>query len=222
MPSFYRALCNLFRANPAASRKSSHARPASFEVLEKRNLLAGDLPAALTGSVVVDRTDDGLSNDDTALAGAVVQLYRDGGDGVFDGGQGDDVPLGSQTTDTEGQYRFDGLTPATYFVQQLPASGLLQRESATVQQVVISAADLGGEIRTPIDTFETLQKLMVEPIGQPIASSSIVAPEAIGGDRDLFVEITSGVGDMSLNAGRAPESLTFSASAGADGVRVVT
>jgi len=44
-----------------------------------------------------------------------VHLFRDGGDGVFDGGAGDDVSAGTTAT-AAGTYYFTGLTEGTYWV----------------------------------------------------------------------------------------------------------
>ncbi|NIL98559.1 MAG: hypothetical protein GTO62_15895, partial [Planctomycetales bacterium] len=85
MASFFRLSYQLFGAGHAKAGKSSFRKASGFELLEKRHLLTGDLLASLTGTVVVDVTNNGLTDDDTVVAGAVVRLFRDGGDGVFDG-----------------------------------------------------------------------------------------------------------------------------------------
>ena len=54
--------------------------------------------------------------DYTAVVGAMVNLYRDGGNGIFHSG-GDDVFVASKTSDSAGKYRFDTLV-AGYYVQQ--------------------------------------------------------------------------------------------------------
>ncbi|HMO87481.1 MAG TPA: hypothetical protein PKC18_21420, partial [Lacipirellulaceae bacterium] len=77
-----------------------------FESLELRQMLAGDM-AELVGLVRLDAQGDGNPANDVALQGAQVRLYRDGGDGVFNGGGGDDVSVGAAvTTNSLGQYRF--------------------------------------------------------------------------------------------------------------------
>lgn len=63
---------------------------------------------------------------ESLMPGVTVQLWRDGGNGVFDGATGpgaDDLYLGNDVTDSEGNYQFDHLAPGDYFVtiQSLPA-----------------------------------------------------------------------------------------------------
>ncbi len=48
------------------------------------------------------------------ISGVSVELFADGGDGVFDGGSGDDTSVGTTTT-VGGAYFFTGLTEGTYF-----------------------------------------------------------------------------------------------------------
>ncbi|NIL98398.1 MAG: hypothetical protein GTO62_15030, partial [Planctomycetales bacterium] len=48
-----------------------------------------------------------------------------------------------------------------------------------------------------IDTFDTLQAVQ-DPPGTGMTSSSVMAAEAIGGRRDMFVELTSVTGNLSL------------------------
>src|SRR5690606_16741370 len=59
------------------------------------------------------------------MAGVTVQLWRDGGNGDFDGAVGpgaDDLYQGNTVTDGEGNYQFDHLAAGDYFVtiQSLP------------------------------------------------------------------------------------------------------
>ena len=64
---------------------------------------------------------------DNGIAGLVVYLYRDDGDGVFDAG---DPVVGSLTTDANGQYLFAGLTNALYFVSVPPITNYTFRGPA--------------------------------------------------------------------------------------------
>jgi uncharacterized repeat protein (TIGR01451 family) len=65
---------------------------------------------------------------DNGIAGLVVYLYRDDGDGVFDAG---DTAVGSVTTDANGQYLFAGLTNAFYFVSVPPITNYTFRGPGT-------------------------------------------------------------------------------------------
>jgi uncharacterized repeat protein (TIGR01451 family) len=191
-----------------------------LESLEHRSLLASDL-AAIAGTVFVDQTDDGLTQDDIRLPGVTVDLFRDGGDGQFGG---DDVSVGSSVTDGLGRYRFDDLVEGVYFVQQSAVPGLLQRPGETVQQVVITAADADGTLGGSIDSFDvTTQTVEVSSLVPTSNSDSVAASEAIGGERDMFVELSSGVGDVEMRVRHLNRPLlSFSADSGAEGRGVVT
>ena len=77
----------------------------SFETLESRQMMAADM-AEIIGVVRTDLQGDGDTNNDVVLAGAVVTLFRDNGNGSFDA---NDVQLTSESTNSLGQYSFDGL-----------------------------------------------------------------------------------------------------------------
>lgn len=86
---------------------------------------------AVFGTKLQDLTADGPSGDDTPLAGVTLRLWRDGGDGSFGAGGGDDTQVGSAVSDGSGDYAFPGLVPGErYFVDEDPASlsgmGLVQ------------------------------------------------------------------------------------------------
>ena len=196
-----------------------------LESLESRTLLAADSLASIAGTVYVDLTDNGLTADDLRLPNATVQLYRDGGDGVLDrgAGGGDDTSVGSQLTDASGRYRFDDLVAGTYFAEQPTIAGRLRRVNTTVREVVITAQDAAGVLGTPIDSYDlTTQNVQASSIGPTSASSSIAAPESLGGERDLFVELTDGTGRIELLANSfAPGMLTYASDPAAVGRRLL-
>ena len=69
---------------------------------------------------------------------------------------------------------------------------MLQRSTATVQTVDISASDVQGVLGTSFDSFNvTAQSITANPV-VTTGESTIAAPEAIGGNRDLRVNWTSG------------------------------
>lgn len=206
--------------------RKDRRRQLRLESLETRTLLAFDSLAAIAGNVFVDLTDDAFSGDDLPLADIAVHLYRDGGNGVLDRGVGggDDTLVGTQWTDASGRYRFDDLEEGLYFVEQAVIPGLLQRPGQDVQQVVITAADTEGTSGVWIDSFDiTTQAAAVTATVPTSSSNSMLAPEAIGGQRDLFVELLSGTGTVELEVNLLDLALlTFSNKLGAIGRGMVT
>src|SRR5687768_3196274 len=102
-----------------SSRRGRTRRGLRLERLDKRAVLASDI-GAIAGTVYVDLDGDGLDASDTRLGGVDVSLFLDGGNGVFGG---DDTLVGTDISDalasaTPGAFRFDGLSPGLYFVQQ--------------------------------------------------------------------------------------------------------
>ncbi|HUG70255.1 MAG TPA: SdrD B-like domain-containing protein [Pirellulaceae bacterium] len=187
-----------------------------FEPLESRRVLATDL-AAITGIIFSDQTDDGLSGDDTFVAGAVVNLYRDGGNGTFEsvgGVSGDDTFVGTDTTDAAGAYRFDSLPAGTYFVEEVVPAGFIVRTNANVQTVTLDATDVQGVAGVSIDDFSTTNQLVTANSGTPTAASALAATEAEGGERDLFVEYVSGAFDADLRVSNVTSSLIASSDLG--------
>jgi CSLREA domain-containing protein len=70
--------------------------------------------ATISGTVYEDTNANGqLTDDGVAIAGAIVSLYRDNGDGVI--GSGDTLE-DIRNTNASGQYTFNNLTSATYWV----------------------------------------------------------------------------------------------------------
>ncbi|MGB9738108.1 SdrD B-like domain-containing protein, partial [Chloroflexus sp.] len=83
------------------------------------------------------------------VANVSVELYRPGTDDVA--GTGDDVLVGSTTTDSNGFYRFDNLTPGRYFVQfgATPGYSLLSPPDAAIATNETDS-DVDANRRTPI------------------------------------------------------------------------
>ena len=73
------------KAKPAG-RYHLHGRSLQLEPLENRSLLSVSMPAMISGVAFYDPTGSGLTASDTRLSGVTVKLFRDGGNGVFDGG----------------------------------------------------------------------------------------------------------------------------------------
>ena len=116
-----------------ASRKAHWSRtfrPMGFESLEGRTVLSAVPGVSILGSTFNDLTGNGMTSDDTAVAGVVISLYRDGGNGTFQGSAAgsDDTLVGTTTTGASGKYEFDNLTAGTYFIQETrrPASSSIK------------------------------------------------------------------------------------------------
>jgi uncharacterized repeat protein (TIGR01451 family) len=163
-----------------------------FETLEPRTLLAGDM-AEITGSVLNDLQGDGNLTAEVGVAGVTVDLYRDGGNGIFDRGGGDDmVATHGTTTDASGRYAFSQLEKGTYFVQFTPPGEFQVRSGADVKTVVITATEAEGVTGRLIDGFSTAQRAEAFPPLASGATSSMEDTKVLGGQRDLLVQITEG------------------------------
>lgn len=224
--SMFRKLKTFLRPGTAENRVTKSGRELTFERLDGRTLLTANSLAYITGSIVGDVTGNGFTADDALVAGAQVSLFRDGGDGTFQGsgGSGDDTFVGTRASDSQGKYRFDNLTAGTYFLQQPTPNGYIQPQAGNVAKVVVSTIAAHGVSGLLVDSFaNTVQSATVSSTSNRTDSSTSLASEAIGGERDLFVDLTSRTGALSLNANAFGESLLeFTASATANGRRIVT
>ena len=210
----------LFGRSSKSRQRTFQARRLRVEALERRQLMASDL-GSITGTVYTDLTDNGLTGDDPRISGATVRLFRDGGNATFDNGGGDDVVLPTDTTNASGQYSFDDLIAGTYFVQQDAVAGQVQRATETVKTVTITALDAAGTSGQTIDSFSTSQTLAATAVGVPV-TNTVAAAEAIGGQREMFANLSAGTSiDMIANSATAG-ILEFNADAASDGTRVIT
>jgi uncharacterized repeat protein (TIGR01451 family) len=163
-----------------------------FETLETRQMMAADM-AEIVGVIRLDAQNDGNPANDVVVQGAQVRLYRDGGDGAFNGGSGDDVSVGTVTSNALGQYRFSGVSAGKYFVKVELPSGMATAPGANVQTLIISPDDADGAIGRTIDEFDSVQKVEASPppnaagVGSTKTDSSV-----LGGERDFLVQITAG------------------------------
>ncbi len=193
-----------------------------IELLESRSLPTG--LALIAGTVFDDLTGDGLSADDPGIAAVTVSLSRDGGNGFFDAGAvgGDDVLVDSQATDAQGRYEFEFLSDGRYFIEQAAVAGRLQHPDANIVTVDISAAEALGVPDLLIDDFSATVQTTTANTVTRTNSSAVAATEAIGGERDFFLELTSVSGTLSLESDSvASDLLEFTASAVATGCRMV-
>ena len=123
----------------AKKRRTSRRRLVT-ERLESRAMLAADTLALITGTVFADQTDNGLTGGDALLSAVAVDLFRDGGDLTFNSGGGDDVAVGSTTTDGSGVYTFTDLGAGTYFIRQTAPGGFIQKAGEDVVTVSINSS----------------------------------------------------------------------------------
>ncbi len=192
-----------------------------FESLETRSLLSAPVPVAISGIVYEDPTGAGLISNVSRLANITVNLWRDGGDGVFEGkGPGsDDTLVGTASSDANGKYTFNNIAAGTYFVQQAPVPGLVISSSSSVQEVVVTGSALQGTPGTTIDSFSSTSQYVSGSLhGGTTGTSSQWAPEAIGGNRNLYVQLTTAGGAVSLGANSDwPGLLDFGANAASNG-----
>ncbi len=164
-----------------------------FEHLEARQMLAADM-AEIIGVVRTDLQSDGDSSNDVAVAAATVTLYRDSGNGTFDAS---DAQVSSKQTNSLGQYAFTGVEAGTYFVRVTLPPELQFKPGTETQKVVITLAEAEGVVGPKIDDFETTQIVTASPPLPASQNSTQLDGGVLGGERDMFVELTQGTDPFS-------------------------
>ena len=159
-------------------------------------MLSADM-AEILGVVRADMQGDGIASNDTVVAGATAALYRDGGNNVFDGGSGDDALISSVTTNSLGQYQFDQIGAGRYFVKITLPADLQFRLGEDVKEVVIAVDEGNGVVGPAIDGFTTTQVVEATPPLPASAVASLLDAAVLGGERDLFVELTNSTNPIS-------------------------
>jgi uncharacterized repeat protein (TIGR01451 family) len=176
-------------SRPALAKGPRRQKGLGFESLESRQMMAADM-AEIVGTVRLDIQNDGNPANDTLVAGATVQLYRDNGNGAFDAG--DAVVGGVATTDALGQYRFTGLGVGKYFAKLTLPSAYQTKAGGGLQEINISAGESEGTIGQTIDDFDSYQIAGAAPPLPSSDNSTQHDPGVLGGERDMFVELTQG------------------------------
>lgn len=201
-------------------RKTRARRRLRMEMLEHRAMMAADV----RGVVFQDLTNNGLDAGDPRLSGVSVALIRDGGDGIFNEGSGDDIVVATTTSAaTTGAYSLPTNTAGLHFVVQTSVpNGLIQLPSQRVQSVTVTAGDLQETNVETLDSMQTQQSVVASFPNSTPTSSAVGAPEAVGGERDIFANATSGDLNIAANSNSNPGVLVFSVGAGANGTRIVT
>ncbi len=236
MSKALRALGGLFRRRRSRRLRrvgnTSRADQLRIESLESRCVLATGLLPAMAGTVFQDVNNNGTLDAGEALAGAIVRLFQDDGDGLFEPGTGD-LQIGADFVtlsdnagtpeDETGTYCFDNLDPdASYFVQQ-PAQAV----------GVINLPDMRSDLIAPgipdllIDQFETTQITSAGPL-PPLEDESTLLlqdeTEILGRERDLAVQFLFGSAEVQLrvNPFQQRDVLSLDSASGSQGSGVVT
>jgi hypothetical protein len=116
--------------------------------------LAQPAPGSLGGVAVEDMTGNGISADDVTIAGRVIRLFKDNGDGVFNGAT--DKLLKSDTTRKDGTFTFRNLAAGTYFVQQdMPSRWVQTLPAGAHNDDTLTPAQCGPAPKERNDTIDT-------------------------------------------------------------------
>ncbi len=226
----WQEIFNRFSGSKKPSSRKPNQRRLRLERMERRELMASDL-GVISGITFVDQGNDGSPAGDPPVLvngsgnlvapgtlgaqGIQIQLFNDDGAtvGVFDG---TDTLEGTVTSSLTGQYRFDGLSPGTYFVRQAAVPQL-----TTPAPLLVQVVNDAGVRTALIDDFS------VTPLAARTASSggtpndfvSAAATEAIGGNRDI--SINAATGNITFEINTTTSELTVSPGASGTGnVRV--
>ena len=111
-----------------------------FESLEKRSLMS----ATISGAVKQDITGNGLTADDTPLAGVVVKLYQDkNGNGQLDAT--DCAAISSKTSAAvTGAFAFTGLSAGKYLLQETPGANQVRTAPTLSSTIAVNASNPNG------------------------------------------------------------------------------
>ncbi|MDB5355893.1 MAG: hypothetical protein JWN24_2346 [Phycisphaerales bacterium] len=108
--------------------------------------------ATISGHAYTDLTGNGLTPDDTPLAGVTVKLFADTNkDGVLDSG---DATIATAVTDSTGAYVFKNLVAGRYFVQEIMPGGYL---ITTPVQGDTYTTTVSGSTTVSNDNFDNLK-----------------------------------------------------------------
>jgi uncharacterized repeat protein (TIGR01451 family) len=203
----------LFTRRPQKATIGGRRRSLRVEPLEGRNLLSVSMLGTISGVCYYDPSGGSLTASDTRLSGVTVELFNAGAN----------TPIATTTTNASGAYSFTGLSAATYNVEQMPAAGYVLGSGQNISTITISNSDLGGTVGTVIDSFSsTTQTANAAYPGSTTGNSYSSATEAIGGGRDMSVQLTSAHGSVTLGAdSTTPDALDYTSSPGAVGTASV-
>lgn len=182
---------------------------------------AGTLVPGIGGKVYFDQDLNGTSSPDEALSGVSLNLYTDSnGNGVFEPGV--DTMSGSTVSDGYGFYSFNGLNFADRYFVERPSqtSGSLSIPEAISGQLVPYATAV------LVDDFQSNQVTKANPTTKKVTSTLFdPTTNVLGKERDLYLELLSGIGDVELRSKAFNESdcvLQYDNTSGVVGRAVVT
>ncbi len=152
------------------------------------------LPGSISGIVFADKTGDGLTSDDTPLAGVTVQLVN-----------ASRAVIASQVVGSNGAYSFTNLAPGTYTVQEVTPSGYVQTGPTTLVYTVPLAA--GQNVTN--DNFDNYQTTCSCPIScvsyTDIGSAGVSTFSSLGGHTNQGDQVTVNF----TVTGNSPATITF-------------
>ncbi len=130
-------------------------------------------PGKLSGRGLVDKTGNGLSGDDVAMAGLTINLYLDrNNDGVLNDGS----PVASMVTPGDtGAYSFAGLQSGRYFVQEVTPCGYVLTAPALSSYYTVQVTDGVNAGGLDFDNFLKLDTCRVSGVSYLINSSKTVS-----------------------------------------------
>gem|GEM_PF-2161298 len=207
------------RNRPSKQRVKRNTRLVVESLEGRRVLSASNALPAISGTVFADANNNGTVDPGEAIQGAQVVLWLDDGDGVFNAAL--DTQVTTLTTDADGEYCFDNLDQdSNYFIEQIAQTVA----GVDLPQAVSDLIEC--EPQLIIDTFVTTQTTIAvpPPVSMDQNALTVNASEAIGGERDLAVELSAGTSEVQLrvNPFGLDDVLLFDSSAGTVGERVVT
>ena len=228
----WRKIFRGFNQSSAKNLKGRQRRRLRLECMERRELLASDL-GSIAGVAFVDENNDGNSAGDPPVLvdgggnlvapgtpgaqGVQVQLFRDSNANlVFDSGT--DTLVGTDITDANGNYRFDNLTEDRYFLQQQVVSGL---NTPTSLAVDVSADDADGTQAVLIDDYSLTSQSVTADNANPTNTSFSSASEVVGGERDIEVTNTAGVGQITVLVDSGPATLSIGSLGNGEGTALL-
>ena len=200
--SMFSSLCSPFVANDQSeTTPSSKTRRLRIEQCESRNLLA-----AIAGTKFEDLTGDGFSPDDLPLAGTTIELYKDGGDKIFNFGSVGSDDLFVDTTVTSdgtgslslGEYSFDDVDSDRYFVREQVPANMTQTAGPAFYTVDVIGSMVYKASDVWVDKFDAPnpQKIFIIDYQDPNPTfDQTNDSEILSGQRDLYLEV-GGVSGM--------------------------
>jgi uncharacterized repeat protein (TIGR01451 family) len=220
--TWFSRLTKVFSRRRRGAPSGNNRRRLRIESLETRSLLSATVLPTISGVVYQDTGAGMLTAGEPRVANVTVNLFSDGGAGVFEGlaPGSDNTLVATATTNLNGQYSFPNVSAGTYWVQEVGVPGLIVPSGEGVQEVVVNSSDLQGAPQMTIDSFASTSQYVSGSLhGGKTGTSSMATPDAIGGHRNLYVQLTTTGGAVDLGADSDwPGMLDFGSDAASNGV----